>query len=372
MYRLTSIRLQGYRSIEDMPALELRPVNVLIGPNGAGKSNLLSFLDLMHDIADVRLQVHVGRSGGADAVLRYGARHTPLLRAELEFANETDSIRYCFTLSGAARETLVFEYESLQYARHKDGNESSDCYVFPRQGTTESALSEASGRALEAARAVSEICRQCRVYRFSDTSSQSPLRRSCYIHDNRWLQPDGGNLAAILYRLKRNATFAYDRIVGATRQVLPWFGDYAIEPLELDKNRVALDWREPDSEVLFGAHQLPDGALRAMALIALLLQPSDFLPAVLAIDEPELGLHPAALVVVAGLARAASCNSQVLLATQSSFFLDQFETEDVVVVDRRASSTEFRRLDTASLRDWLAEYSLAELWEKNVLGGGPY
>jgi predicted ATPase len=112
--------------------------------------------------------------------------------------------------------------------------------------------------------------------------------------------------------------------------------------------------------------------LRAIALITLLLQPVEDLPDLLIVDEPELGLHPAAMNIVAELLQKASHHCQVIVATQSSALLDMFEPDDVIVVDRVDRQSIFRRLDPVSLQDWLEEYTLGQLWEKNVLGGGPF
>ncbi len=197
------------------------------------------------------------------------------------------------------------------------------------------------------------------------------MRQSGYINDNRHLRYDAGNLAAVLYKLQQTQATVYSRIVATIRQIAPWFGDFVLQPLELNKENVRLDWKERESDILFGPHQFSDGSLRAMALIALLLQPRDDLPGLIVIDEPELGLHPHALVILACLIKEAAHHCQIVVATQSTCLLDEFETEDVVVVDRDDRESVFKRLDEEELAEWLKEYSLSELWEKNVLGGGP-
>ena len=132
-----------------------------------------------------------------------------------------------------------------------------------------------------------------------------------------------------------------------------------------------MKWRERGSDLEFGAHQASDGTLRTIALISLLLQPERDLPSVLILDEPELGLHPFAIDIVAGLLKSASLSAQVFVATQSMSLLNYFEPEDVIVVDRIGRESKFRRLNSIELKDWLEDYSLAELLEKNVIGGNP-
>jgi predicted ATPase len=227
---------------------------------------------------------------------------------------------------------------------------------------------EAEGALVGAAR---QMLAECRAFHFHDTSSVSRMRQAVYIHDNKHLRHDGGNLAAFLYKLQKRHTPAYQRIVQTVRQIAPWFGEFVLEPLELNENNLLLRWREQDSRAVFGPHQASDGTLRGMALVALLLQPEEDLPGLIVIDEPELGLHPYALVVVAALLKQAAHRSQVVVATQSVALLDQFSVEDVIVVDRAGSRSVFQRLSQERMVEWLEDYSLGELWQKNVLGGVP-
>jgi predicted ATPase len=211
-----------------------------------------------------------------------------------------------------------------------------------------------------------------KVYHFMDTTDEAAIRNSCYLHDNRSIRADGGNLAAVLYRIRRRSTVCYSRIVQTIRQIAPWFSDFVIEPLVDDLKRVQLDWQDSESDVIYGPHILPDGAIRAIALIALLLQPWEYLPPLLIVDEPELGLHPSAVCIIAALLKQASLHCQVLVATQSPTLLNEFEPQDVIVVDREDGKSTFSRLNPERLQEWLTEYSLGELWQKNIVGGGPF
>ena len=196
------------------------------------------------------------------------------------------------------------------------------------------------------------------------------MRQGWEIGEGRWLKEDAGNLGAFLYRLKSEEVLApyYARIVQTIRQSLPFFADFELEPVN---RQVTLAWREVDSDQVFEAHQAADGMLRFMALVALLQQPSEDLPELLILDEPELGLHPHAITTIAGLIQSTSFNKQVILATQSVTLLNEFGPGDVVVVERQGRESTFRRLEPKSLQEWLAQYSMGELWEKNILGGRP-
>jgi predicted ATPase len=189
------------------------------------------------------------------------------------------------------------------------------------------------------------------------------------VNENRWLKEDAANLAPRLLRIREEWPPYYHRIVENLRLILPFFADFDLA--EDRSGYVILQWRERDNDMVFSAPQAADGMLRCMALVTLLAQPEEELPSVLILDEPELGLHPYAISVVAGLLRSISRHVQVFIATQSTAFLDHFDPEDIVVLDRKGGETEFSRFEPDRLSSWLEEYSLSELWEKNVLGGRP-
>lgn len=224
-----------------------------------------------------------------------------------------------------------------------------------------------------AAGTVWDFLRHCVVYHFHDTSHTARVRQYCYVGDNLWLMPDAGNLAAVLLRLRETTDgTAYRRIVGTIRLISPFFDDFHLEPAGLNKQDVMLNWRDKGSDQVFGPHQLCDGTLRAMSLITLLMQPEGDMPDLIVVDEPELGLHPYALNVIASLFKKASHHTHVLIGTQSGSFLDNFDAEDVVVVQREGKESLFMRPDPEMLEAWLDEYSLGEVWEKNVIRGGPH
>jgi len=184
--------------------------------------------------------------------------------------------------------------------------------------------------------------------------------------------PDAANLAAILFELKNEKETVYRRIVSTIRQLAPYFDDFDLKPAGPGDKEIILNWRHQMSDLIFGPHQLSDGTLRAICLVSLLLQPEENLPYLVVVDEPELGLHPFALNIIAALFQAASCNTQVLISTQSSTFLDSFDSEDLIIVNRDGEASIFERPNQEKLDSWLEDYSLGEVWEKNVIGGGPH
>lgn len=368
MSTLNRVRLEGFRSIRSV-TLELRPLNVLIGANGAGKSNIVAFFKLLNELVGGRLQKHIAATGGASTNLHFGPKVTPQMEAELEFEVENGTNFYRMRLFHAAGDKLIFADETLSFLRTGWVNpQKSELGV----GHKESLIGEEAAKDGPVAKTLRYLLNRCRVYHFHDTSPESGVRNNCNVSDRRWLMPNAANLAAVLYQLKTDNEPVYRRIVATIRQVAPFFDDFDLEPTAAQK--IILSWRHRASDGVFGPDQLSDGTLRAICLIALLLQPKSDLPVLIVVDEPELGLHPYALTVIGSLLRAVSHHTQVLISTQSCTLLDIFEPEDIVVVERNDEdeTSEFHRPDAGKLHEWLEEYSLGEVWEKNVIGGGPH
>ena len=212
-------------------------------------------------------------------------------------------------------------------------------------------------------------------YQFHDTSDTARIRANGYVDDSRYLRSDAGNLAAFLKMMKTNPKNKryYERIVRHIQRVMPQFGNFDLETIAENDLYVRLNWKDISNDLLFGPHQISDGSLRFMALASLLLQPPTILPETIALDEPELGLHPAAIAELAGMIRTASKNARIVIATQSTRLVDEFNVGEIVVVERDEirNCSVFKRLNETELEDWLSRYSLSELWEKNVLGGLP-
>jgi len=364
--QLKRITVEGFKSFRSA-TLELRPLNVLIGANGAGKSNFVSFLQMVRKISKIRLQSFIGKSGGASSLLHYSKAP---MRAVFEFGPDPRCI-YDFTLARAPEDTLVFDREVLQMA-HGSKVDGPQVWDF-ESGHRETRLNAPTEREYGAAAAAMLHLWDWGMFHFLDTSPSARVRQNSEVHDRSRLHSDAGNLAAVLYKYKRlqPQSNAYWRIVKTVQQIAPWFGDFVLEPSELNEDKILLRWQERDSELVFGPHMLSDGTLRAIALVTLLLQPVAELPSLLVIDEPELGLHPYALDAITGLLRAASLHCQIVVATQSPRLVDLCEPEDVVVVEREGGESTFVREGAERLKEWLEEYSLGELWEKNVIGGGP-
>ncbi|MDV8151886.1 MULTISPECIES: AAA family ATPase [Acinetobacter calcoaceticus/baumannii complex] len=355
--QISRILIEGYKSIEKCD-LDLNTLNVLIGANGAGKSNLISFFKLIGKIVDEQLQLAVGEAGGPDAVLHFGRKKTEKLKAEIYFGNNG----YKFSLIPTQDNRMMFEREALWW------NVSGDWRA--RSGHFESYISEQKNRT-NIYNYVVPAMMSWTLYHFHDTSSTATVKQIHNIGDNEYLRQDAKNLAAFLYRLKQQHESHYKRIVKTIRLVAPFFGDFYLRPTVSNSEKIQLEWTETGQDEPFTASALSDGTLRFICLVTVLLQPDEFMPATILIDEPELGLHPYAIKVLAGLIKSISIDHQIIISTQSVELLDEFEAKDLIVVDKINGNSNFKRLDVEKLSAWLDEYSLGELWKKNVIGGRP-
>ncbi|MDX6500788.1 MAG: hypothetical protein QOG23_4048 [Blastocatellia bacterium] len=369
MALLKRVELNGFRSIKEAD-VSLGALNILIGANGAGKSNFVSFFKMMNEMMGERLQQFVSTTGRAQSNLYFGPKVTPQLTARLEFEAKNGSDTYFMRLFHAAADTLVFAEETLSFLRKNWTGHPQE--VSLGTGHQETRVGQAAKEGDRVATVLRKLLNNCRVFHFHDTSQTALVRQYHYIGDHRFLMPDAANLAAVLYRWKEGTDSVYERIVRTIRQIAPFFDDFDLWPQGTGGKDIILNWRHRKSDLIFGPHQLSDGTLRAICLITLLLQPEDELPLLIVVDEPELGLHPYALNVIASLFQAAAHHTQVLISTQSSTFLDNFQPEDIIVVERDGEASKFTRPDAVALGEWLDEYSLGEVWEKNVIGGGPY
>jgi predicted ATPase len=290
---------------------------------------------------------------------------TPVLNASLEFLMDGHTGIYSFSLVKAIQDTLIFSEETgiLDGKKNELGS-----------GHKESLLSE---RRNPENWVLKKMMNLCRCYQFHDTSAMANIRSSAYIENNKYLHSDGGNLAAYLYMLRNKSDEYcryYNRIVEKIQYVMPQFGDFVLEPQELNADYISLNWQEKTTQdYLFGPHQISDGSLRFMALATLLLQPPERLPSVIILDEPELGLHPQAIDLLGNMINSASKNAQIIVATQAPRLIDSFETENIIIAERDEQNkcSVFKRLDAKDLAVWLEDYSLSQLWEKNILGGQP-
>ncbi len=362
MRTLKELKVKNFKSIRDQ-TLRLGPLNVFIGGNGSGKSNLVGVFHFLNRVVSGDLQNYTGETGGADSILHFGRKQSPSLSIELEFVQGNDANGYSLELRPTAEDRFIFSSETFWFHDRKYPNPLTN---FLGSGHSETLIPQSDEYI---ARYVRGDLDSYRIYHFHDTSSSARVKQTGNVDDNRRLQTDAGNLAAFLYLLDQKHPGHFQNIEDTVRQIAPFFEGFRLKPTELNPDKIRLEWKEKGSESYFNAQALSDGTLRFICLATLLLQP--IMPAVILLDEPELGLHPAAISLLADLLESATQRTQVLVATQSVTLVNQFTPESVWVVERDNRHSVFKHLESSDMSTWLDDYGLGELWEKNILGGRP-
>lgn len=363
MARLHSLSVSGYKSIKNIEKLELKNLNILIGANGAGKSNFISLFRLLNAIENQQLQLYVQKQGGPDSLLHFGRKNTEKMHFECFFTERLMN-GYKFDLIPTSDNRMIFEQEKTWFegvyfpsATHTVGMENEESNL----DNTDDTFAPYVQRAMKG----------WRIYHFHDTSDSAKVKGVNTINDNLLLKDDAANLATYLRKIRQEYPKEYQRIVETIRLVLPFFYDFVYRDEE-NLEYIELEWLQVGQlDTPLKAHMLSDGSLRFICLATLLLQPLKLLPDAIIIDEPELGLHPYAITVLADIFKQIAEDMQLIIATQSVELINEFEPEDIIVVEQHNGASSFNRLSAEKLRDWLEDYSLGELWKRNIIGGRP-
>ena len=364
MPTVENISIKGFKSIREVE-VELRDINVLIGANGSGKSNFLEVFSFLQAIDAGNMQRYVARAGGADRLLHFGSKTTDLIEIGMRFQSPRDAFVIDLLATDGDSLEIAFRKASVPTVSQRRGGENG---TLLHRGDSEG-INDSLGARFD--KQVHKLMDTWRIYHFHDTSRSAPMKKTAKLHDNRYLRPDGSNLAAFLYLLREKHEDSYRFLRNTVRLVAPFFDDFVLEPMALNEDTIRLEWKHKGTDAYFDVSSLSDGTLRFIALATLLLQPKELRPSVILLDEPELGLHPYAMTLLAAMVSSASVHTQVILATQSPRLLDYFEPEDALVADRVDSTTEFTRFTSEGLAVWLKDYSIGELWEKYYLDGYP-
>ncbi|WP_259015784.1 AAA family ATPase [Emticicia fluvialis] len=350
---MEKIEIKGYKSIKEL-SLPLRPINILIGANGSGKSNFLSFFDFLKHIYRGSLREYVALKG-IDTFLHKGDKVTSEISSHLYFK---DKNAYSFTLK-KGESGFIFTKEELSN-NNLDKKKPIDITTL----NNESGLKRLYPGTLEIMYQLKAIS----THHFHDTGESSPFSKESNIENDKfYLYEKGENLAGLVYNISIENQKVYNLIIKTIQSIAPYFLNFFLRP-EANGN-VKLRWESKYTSTIYGTNALSDGTIRFIALTVLFMQPN--LPQTIIIDEPELGLHPTAIAKLAGLVKsAASKDCQVILATQSTDLISHFEPEDIITVDQINGESNFKRLDSETLHLWLEDYTIDDLWKRNIIETG--
>ena len=191
-----------------------------------------------------------------------------------------------------------------------------------------------------------------------------------------YLYSDASNIASFPYWLKNSraepSTKSYLDMIAAVQTVFPYFHDFYLEPRGTDgEEKILLKWLHKFQDTPSSANHLSDGTARFICIATLFLQPFSLRPKTIVLDEPQLGLHPAALEVLGDIIKFTSKTSQVICSTQSVTLANLFEAADFIVVDQFSGKSMSRRVNENEINEWLSEYKMGDVWNKNLIGGRP-
>ncbi|HXS37262.1 MAG TPA: AAA family ATPase [Flavipsychrobacter sp.] len=352
---MNKIDIKGYKSIKDL-TLPLRTINILIGANGSGKSNFLSFFDFLKQVYNRNLQEFVALKG-IDTFLHKGDKITQEISTHLYFKKTNG---YSFTIKKGDT-GFIFTEEGMWYSNNPYYSNNAQIASF---GPESSLRFQSMPRAYYIRTYMDQLVK----YHFHDTGENSPFNKESNIENDKYnLYEKGSNLAAFLFNIQKSNAIVYNIIVKTIQSIAPYFLDFFFRP-ESNGN-IKLRWQSKYSSSIYGVNDLSDGTIRFIALTVLFMQPT--LPETIIIDEPELGLHPTAIAKLSGLIKSAAAKQcQVIIATQSTDLISHFEPEDVITVDQIDGESVFERLNSEKLKAWLEDYTIDDLWKRNIITTG--
>lgn len=364
---LNKLTIRGFKSIQNLEDFELGQLNIIVGANGAGKSNLISFFKMMKLFMAGNLRSYVNEQGGAGDLMFNGIKETDKIDVRMFFK----SMPYSLTFVRTLKDELIVEREEAGEPMWRYTPPSDAMYANQLSLMTDMAAiaKEKDGFDPGIANYVYDCIEDWKIYHFHDTSSRAKMRGYEIVQDDDYLREDAANIAPFLLKLKQKHQHSYVSILKAVQTVLPYISDFNLTPREMGPAvKVALAWFQKGTDYPMQPYHLSDGAIRFICLATALLQPSP--PSMIIIDEPELGLHPEAIALLAELIISAAKRTQVIIATQSPLLLNYFSIQDIVVTKRIAGSSVFERLNESDYTHWLENFNLGELWTKNVIEGG--
>ncbi len=347
------IEISGYKSIKS-ERVDLTPINLLIGANGSGKSNFISFFDFLNRLYDKNLNEYIALTGGENKILHKGQKVTDTIKFKVEFENGNNGYSANLRLGS---DGLIFTDERLFY-RSDRGVDISSSDREARIKTTDNYRAKDVIRYLDG----------FRKYHFHDTSDKSPFSIPSHIgNDIYYLYSNGANLAAFIYKIKEDEKIVYNKIVKTIQSIAPYFLDFYFMPN--NEGFIKLQWKDRFSDIIYGVNDLSDGTIRFIALTVLFMQPN--LPDTIIIDEPELGLHPSAIAKLVGMIKSVSAKRcQVIIATQSTDLISHFSPDSIITVDQIDGCSKFNRLNANKLQEWLEDYTIDDLWKRNIITTG--
>lgn len=346
MFFIKSVSIENFKSIKNLKELELENINILIGPHGSGKSNFLFFFEMVGKFTECSFQHYVIEQGGAKALTNNSTTPSPNIQGKITFQEG----EYTFTLSPDKDNCLTFAKEKIVfYKDQKTWTPTKDT----ENETYESFLRQKRSNELFV-KQLSQTFQTYRVYNFNDTSFSAKVRKPCNINDNRYFRTNGENLVAILYLMKKRYRANYDRLLYLFQYVLPSFDDFKFIINDKNPEFIRLQWKTKNTNYMDIAY-MPDGCLKILCLLTLFLQPTDFMPKTLFIDNLDTGISPRIIKMITMLIKEISSNTQIIAVAYSPEIINIFKHDCIITTEFKKGQSHFKRLDSSHLTNWLID-----------------
>jgi predicted ATPase len=400
------IKIEGFRSFKQIE-LDLAPLSVLIGPNNGGKSNFLDLMSLMAEAGQGRLKRGIDARGGYFGVA-FGPDGFDDILIEFRFpkfssrsllsllpgfpGKERSNVRFKVGLlisdifrAGDIRDEEVTEELISPSARQVSlvKRDASGCVFRSIDGVGDE-VEERKVLESDSELAIFQVkdlfkyptpynllkdLQEWTVYRDIDVRSEAPVRLPALLRPTLRLSENGANLSSVLHSIQQGHPDVWEEILELLHTACPEFRDIRI-PGEGGDGKVLLRWYEPPYEKEgVSPNLLSEGTLKFLCLVAILKSPDP--PPLICIDEPEIGLHPDWIKLVAEMMQSAAARTQLIIATHSPQIVARLDPEQVIITEKENGETRLRQLQRQDLEKWLKEFNLSDLWLAGHFGGRP-
>ena len=381
MNRFENISVRGFRRLQNID-LEMRNLIVMIGANGAGKTSFLDILSILAASASGNLQNLLQLKGGLNEILTRGKVQELEIEISMQVIDE-QPLMYSLTLSPKG---LSYEVKDESLTQQRNPNRPEPFKYIESQGLDIKYFQDGSGfvrpnwehNPLETSLSqVPKMYREpeslrkslasCTYYGALDVSEKSPIRLPQAMRPAKLPGASGENLVSCLYDLRETDPDRFEMVENIISAAFPDFERLNFPPVAA--GTMSMTWKDRNFSQPFYIHELSEGTLRFLWLVALLQ--SQTLTTVTLLDEPEVSLHPELLRHLVYLMREASKHTQLIVATHSDRLVRFLEPREILICDLEEGSAKMTWADTLNLDKWLEDYSLDQLWEMNVMGGRP-
>lgn len=377
MTRFREISIKGFRRLANVQ-LELRPLSVLIGANGIGKTSVLDVFSLLASSAQGSLNVALGELGGLSALITYDSADELALGISMEIEKDAQTQSYSLAIQPRGHSYIIaeevlhqvhgpFEYNSVEshggdVRYHEKGEVIRPTWDHNPLETSLAQVPKVFLWPEDFRRRLASST----FYHALDVEPRSPVRLPQPMRPAGLPGKNGEDLIPCLYYLREANRDRFEAIEDSLHAVFPDFERLDFPPVAA--GTLALVWRDRRFSKPLYADQLSEGMLRFLWLVTLLQSPD--LPTVTLIDEPEVSLHPELLNLLADLFREASQHTQLVVATHSDRLVRFLKPSEVVAFDSANDGmAKLTWADKLDLEEWLAEYSLDEVWSRGLMGG---